>query len=76
MKKFITVLALAFVFVACNNAAEGEANTKDSLDSIANASKNMIDSSADATKNAIDSTTDAQKQAADSTRIVNDSTRN
>ena len=76
MKKFITVLALAFVFVACNNAAEGEANSKDSLDSVANAAKENIDSSANAVKENIDSTTEAQKQAADSSRIVNDSTRN
>ena len=75
MKKFITVLALAFVFVACNNAADGEANTKDSLDSVANAAKDNIDSSANAVKENIDSTLDAKKEAIDSTRIVVDSTR-
>lgn len=63
MKKLVLSLAVATLFVACNNAADTTDNAKDSLDSIANEKKDMIDSSADQRKDVIDSTTGVQKDA-------------
>lgn len=34
MKKFLGILAIAGTLVACNNAADQEKRTKDSLDSV------------------------------------------
>ena len=63
MKKFLGILAIAGVLVACNNSADSATNTKDSLDSVENAKKDAVDSSADATINKIDSTYDAKKDS-------------
>ena len=63
MKKLIFSLAVATVFIACDNAADSSARTKDSLDSIANAKKDVIDSTAEQRKDIIDSTTEQQKEA-------------
>lgn len=68
MKKILGVLLIAGTLVACNNSADSEANTKDSLDSIANIKKDVIDSSADAKKDMIDSSTEAKKDAVDTTK--------
>ena len=65
MKKFLSVLLIAGTLVACNDSAEGADNTKDSIDSVANAQKDVIDSSAEARKDAIDSSAEAKKEAAD-----------
>ena len=65
MKKFLAVLLIAGTLVACNDSAEGADNTKDSIDSVANAQKDVIDSSAEARKDAIDSSAEAKKEAAD-----------
>jgi hypothetical protein len=61
MKKLIFSLALATLFIACDNAANTDSDAKDSLDSIANAKKEKIDSSAEVRKEVIDSTTERQK---------------
>ena len=71
MKKIFLCLALATAFIACDNAANTEANTKDSLDSIANAKKDVIDSSAEQRKEVIDSTTENQKNVIDKTDSLN-----
>jgi hypothetical protein len=63
MKKFVFSLAVATLFIACDNAANSGSNTADSLDSIANAKKERIDSSAEQRKEMIDSTTERQKDA-------------
>ena len=65
MKKFLAVLLVAGSLVACNDSADGGDNTKDSIDSVANAQKDRIDSSAEARKEAIDSSAEAKKEAAD-----------
>lgn len=78
MKKFFLVAALAVTFVACDNSANSEQNSKDSLDSVANAQKEMIDSSAEQRKDVIDSTTENQKDAMnqmDSMNKVKDSVK-
>lgn len=67
MKKVFTVIAAAAFLVSCNNAADSTDRAKDSLDSIANATKNVVDSTADQKINAIDSTVDAKKDQLDST---------
>lgn len=65
MKKLLVILGLSIAMVSCNNEADSAANTKDSLDSVANATKDMIDSSAEARKDIIDSTTEQKKEALD-----------
>jgi hypothetical protein len=71
MKKFLGVIAIAATMVACNNSADTTDNTKDSLDSIANAKKDIVDSTADQRKDAIDSLTDAKKDAVDKIDSLN-----
>jgi len=71
MKKFILSAVVAFSLLACDNAANTEARTKDSLDSIANAKKEKIDSSAEERKDVIDSTTQLQKEAAERADSIN-----
>lgn len=66
MKKYLGILMIAGSLVACNNSAESTNDTKDSLDSVANAKKDVIDSSAEARKDMIDSTTEAKKEMVDS----------
>ncbi len=63
MKKLIFSLAVAVLFVACDNTANTGSNATDSLDSIANAKKEKIDSTAEQRKAVIDSTTERQKQS-------------
>ncbi len=63
MKKLFIILAVAGTLVACNNNADGTANAKDSLDSVAQAKKEKIDSSAEVRKDVIDSTTEQKKEA-------------
>jgi hypothetical protein len=75
MKKFLAVLIIAVSVAACNNAADGADNTKDSLDSAASERKDMIDSSADARKDKVDSTTDAKKDMVDSAQNKLDSVK-
>jgi hypothetical protein len=65
MKKFFVLFVLAASLVACNNSADSAADTKDSLDSIANERKDVIDSSAEQRKDVIDSTTEAKKDVID-----------
>jgi hypothetical protein len=71
MKKVILTAAVAFTLFACDNAANTEARTKDSLDSVANAKKDMVDSSAETRKDRIDSTTEIQKDAVDKADSAN-----
>ncbi|RYZ48452.1 MAG: hypothetical protein EOO14_22090 [Chitinophagaceae bacterium] len=71
MKKLLLVFVTAVTFVACDNAADGEARAKDSLDSIANAQKDVIDSSAEQRKDVIDSTTEQKKNVMDSLDSLN-----
>ena len=66
MKKLFMVFAVAGFLTACNNSADTVDNTKDSLDSVANAQTNIIDSTADQKIDNIDSTVDAKKDAIDS----------
>ena len=61
MKKYLGILAIAGVLVACNNSAESTGDKKDSLDSVANAQKEHIDSSAEAKKDVVDSITGVKK---------------
>lgn len=68
MKKILVVLAATVVFVSCDNAADNGNNTKDSLDSIANAKKDVIDSTAEQKKEAIDSTVQEKKENLDTTK--------
>jgi hypothetical protein len=65
MKKAFLLLLTAASFAACDNSANNATNTKDSLDSIANAKKEMIDSSAEEKKEKIDSTTERLKNTLD-----------
>lgn len=74
MKKVFVVLAAAVFLVSCDNAADTETTTKDSLDSIENAKKSMIDSTADQAKDSVDQTIDAQKNMVDSMNKTNDTT--
>jgi hypothetical protein len=76
MKKILAIAVLAVSLVACNESSDAAANTKDSLDSAANAKIDVIDSSADARIDAIDSTTEAKKDALDSANKTIDSVRN
>ena len=66
MKKFFGILAIAGVLVACNNAADTEKRTKDSLDSVENAKKSMIDSTADKAKDSVEQNIEAKKEVVDS----------
>lgn len=66
MKKVFLLLVTAASFAACNNSANTAADTKDSLDSIANAKKEMIDSTAEEKKERVDSTTENMKNAVES----------
>ncbi|HEY0354737.1 MAG TPA: hypothetical protein VGC29_00955 [Flavisolibacter sp.] len=61
MKKLLMMAVIAAGLVACNNSAESTDNTKDSLDSIANAKKEAIDSTAEQRKENIDSLTELKK---------------
>ena len=71
MKKLLVCLPLATTFIACDNAANTEANPKDSLDSIANEKKESIDSSAEQRKEIVDSTTEQQKETLDRVDSLN-----
>ncbi len=66
MKKVFMVLAVAGFLVSCDNAANSEARTKDSLDSVEKAQKAMVNDQADKSKDSIDQKTDAQKDMVDS----------
>jgi hypothetical protein len=56
MKKVFMAMALAAVFVSCdNNSADSADRAKDSLDSIANAKKEVIDSTTEEKKEVVDS---------------------
>lgn len=61
MKKYLGILAIAGVLVACNNSAESTDDKKDSLDSLAKVQKEHIDSSAEAKKDVVDSVTGVKK---------------
>lgn len=61
MKKLLMLVVIAASLVACNNSGESADNTKDSLDSIANAKKEVIDSTAEQKKENIDSLTEQKK---------------
>ncbi len=71
MKKLIFSMAVATVFIACDNAANSGSNAQDSLDSIANAKKEKIDSAAEQRKAAIDSITEKKKNALDGVDSLN-----
>jgi hypothetical protein len=71
MKKFLGVIVIAAALTACNDSANSTDNTKDSLDSVANAKKDVIDSSANAKKEAVDSLTDAKKETVDKMDSLN-----
>jgi hypothetical protein len=64
MKKFLTIIALAGVMTACNNADDADEKSDSTVEA--------IDSTADAKTDAIDSTADAKidsvKNAADSAK--------
>ena len=61
MKKYLGILAIAGVLVACNNSADTTKSINDSLDSAAKAQKEHIDSSAEAKKDVVDSVTGVKK---------------
>jgi hypothetical protein len=71
MKKFIGIVIIAAALTACNNSAESTSNSKDSLDSIANAKKDVIDSNANAKKDAVDSITNAKKETVEKMDSLN-----
>jgi hypothetical protein len=71
MKKFLFLMMVAGSLVACNNSADTAGDTKDSLDSVANAKKDMIDSSAEQRKDVIDSTTEAKKEVVEKLDTLN-----
>ena len=60
------LLAVAGFVVSCDNAADTEKRTKDSLDSVEKAKKEMVNENADRAKDSIDQTIDAQKNMVDS----------
>lgn len=74
MKKVLMVLAVAGFLVSCDNAADAEKRTKDSLDSVEKATKNVIDSNANQAKDSVDNKIDAQKEIVDSLNKGKDST--
>lgn len=63
MKKFLGILVIAGTLVACNNSADSSENSKDSIDSAANAQKEAVDSNANNLQNQIDSSADAKKDS-------------
>jgi hypothetical protein len=71
MKKVFLLLVTAASLAACDNSANTAADTKDSLDSIANEKKERIDSTASEKKENIDSTTDRMKNAVESRDSAN-----
>lgn len=75
MKKVFMLLAVAGFLVSCDNAADAEKKTKDSLDSVENAKKNVIDSTSDKAKDSVTQTIDAQKDLADSLNKGADTTK-
>ena len=75
MKKVFAVLAIAGFITSCNNAANSEARTKDSLDSVAKAQKSMVNDQADKSKDSIEQTKDAQKNMVDSMNKGMDTTK-
>jgi hypothetical protein len=66
MKKLFLVFAVAGFLTACDNAADGDNSTKDSLDSVENAKKEMIDSNAAQAKDSVEQIIDAKKDMVDS----------
>jgi hypothetical protein len=66
MKKVFIAMALAAVFVSCDNAADNADRAKDSLDSIANAKKDVIDSTTEEKKEVIDSLAEKRDSLQDS----------
>lgn len=75
MKKVLMVIAIAGFMASCNNAADTEARTKDSLDSIGKLQKESVENAADTAKKNIDSTTEAQKNMVDSMNKGVDTTK-
>ena len=75
MKKVLMVIAIAGFMASCNNAADTEARTKDSLDSIGKLQKESVENAADTAKKNIDSTTEAQKNRVDSMNKGVDTTK-
>ena len=73
MKKVLMVVAVAGFMASCNNAADSEARTKDSLDSVTKATTNAIDSSADKAVEKVENLNDSTKNLLDSTNKVKDS---
>lgn len=66
MKKVFAVLAIAGFVASCNNAADTEKRTNDSLDSVKKATTNMIDSTKDKSIDSVNQTINAQKDMNDS----------
>ena len=68
---------MAGALVACNNSADTTADKKDSIDSVASATKEGVDSTAEQKKETIDSTAEQKKEALDRLDSLNrrDSTK-
>lgn len=58
MKKLLLTGLITASLAACNNAADSEADAKDSIDSALNAQKEVVDSIADERKDLIDTIKD------------------
>lgn len=76
MKKFLGILAIAGTLAACDNAANSEQRTKDSLDSVENAKKAMIDSTAEQRKDSIEQNIEAKKDMVDTMNRMVDTSNN
>lgn len=66
MKKVLLAVAVIGFLASCSNSADAEKRTKDSLDSIKNATVEKVDSLGDKTKDSVTQTIDAQKDMVDS----------
>lgn len=76
MKKVLAVLAIAGFMASCNNAADTEKRTKDSIDSVAKLQKESVSNAADTAKKNIDQMADSAKKQVDSThKAIADTTK-
>lgn len=66
MKRFLGIVAIAAVFVSCDNTANSDQKIKDSLDSITKLQKESIDKSSEEAKENLDSINNAKKEVVDS----------
>ena len=66
MKRFFAFAMLVLVFASCDNAGDGTAEIKDSIDSIKNLKVESVEEAAEAATDTIEKSHDSLKEVVDS----------